>query len=146
MKRAWFKRIRVWGMSNFGLWGKTHVLPPCFVLPPFLVNLFNIFSWWLKSYGCWWLGAVIVFGSGVAGLSVPCPCAHSTHDCIHSSSPCFPTFTIMVLFILPISWNPHARFGLFDVSRRDEFSFLLCTAVLFIRVHRGFFILFPHDG
>ena len=34
--------------------------------------------------------AVIAFGSGVAGLSVPFPHAHSTHDCLHSSLPRFP--------------------------------------------------------
>ena len=50
----------------------------CF--PPSIVssNSFNVLFWVL--------GAVIVVG--VAGLSVPCPRAHSTHDCIHYPLPC----------------------------------------------------------
>ena len=60
--------------------GKTHVLPPCFVLPPSLVNLFIVLSNHLHGEWLVVVGVVIVFGSGVAGLSVPFPHAHSTHN------------------------------------------------------------------
>ena len=105
-------------MSNLGYGGKTHVLPPC-VFATFLV-LSNLFIACFVSWGViaeWLLvvEAVIVFGSGVAGLSVPCPCTHSTHDCIHSSLPCFPTFTggRGVRPFCPWSVLPHAGLGLF---------------------------------
>ena len=85
MKRAWFQRIRGGGCQTLVYGEKTHVLPPCVVCPPFL---FHQPLQWL-GFVCWgqlWLvvEVVIAFGSGVAGLSVPCSHAHSTHDCIHS--------------------------------------------------------------
>ena len=57
----------------------------------FLVSPTSSMTW----FCCWgqlWLvvKAVIDFGSGVVGLSVPFPCPHSTHDCIHSFLPRFP--------------------------------------------------------
>ena len=48
-----------WGMSNLGLWGKTHVLPPCFDLPSSLVssNLFIVLLWMVEVVIAewWWL-------------------------------------------------------------------------------------------
>ena len=51
--------------------GKTHVLPPCFVFPSSLVNLFIVFVEVV--------GAVMV-GSGVWQAVSPCPRVHSTRE------------------------------------------------------------------
>ena len=133
MKRAWFQRIRGGGCQTLVYGGKTHVLLPC-VFATFLV-LSNLFIACFVSWGViaeWLLvvEAVIVFGSGVAGLSVPCPHAHSTHDCIHSTLPTLPrlhspilavvcssssrlvlTFTTMVCSFSPWSLLPHVEVG-----------------------------------
>ena len=58
--------------------------------------------------------AVIVFGSGVVGLLVPCPHAHSTHDCIHSiplsrDLPCSPSRVSLRGLFVP-------SFGLFTLA------------------------------
>ena len=99
-ERGMIPKDKGWGMSNLGLWGKNPCVATLFVLPPFL---FHQPLQWLGFVvgGQLWLvvEAVIAFGSGVAGLSVPCPRAHSTHDCIHS--PLFHDSS------LPTFWDLH---------------------------------------
>ena len=65
------------------------------------------------------VGEFIVLGSGMAGLSVPCPHAHSTHDCLHS--------TLTRPSILPMA---HSLLGLF-VPHRGLFIFLTQRSVMF---------------
>ena len=98
--------------------GKTHVLPLClFCHLPLSTssNLFNVlFLGSSGSYDCSWLEAVIVFGSGVAGLSFPFPHAHSTHDYIHGISlsrdlPCSPSRISLLGLFVP-------SFGLFTLT------------------------------
>ena len=56
----------------------------------------------------------MVFGSGVVGLSVPFPHAHSTHDCIHSISLSRPSMLPILHSVCsfltqrPLSVLPHA--------------------------------------
>ena len=71
MKMAWFQRIRVWGMSNLGLWRGNPCVTTLFDFPSSLVtsNLFNVLwsSW--GSY-CW----VVVAMAGLSVLAhVPTP-------------------------------------------------------------------------
>ena len=101
MKRAWFQRIRGRGCQTLVYGEKTHVLPPClFCHLSCFTNLFNDL---VLLLGQLWLvvEVVIAFGSGVAGLSVPCPPAHCTHDCLHSTLPWLQS--PMVCWFLPIT-------------------------------------------
>ena len=136
MKMAWFQTIRGGGMSNLGLWGKNPCVTTLFCLPPSLVssNPFNVLFWVV--------GVVIVVG--VAGLSVPFPRAHSTHDCIHSPLPCLLGFwrcpfifltwrgSLFIRMLRPFSrWSvcSHVRSSTFMM---EVYSFLLSMACLFL--------------
>ena len=92
MKRAWFQRIRGGGCQTLVYGGKNPCVATLFVFPPFL---FHQPLQWLAfvAGGQLWLvvEAVIAFGSGVEGLSVPFPHAHSTHDFLHSTLPRLPS-------------------------------------------------------
>ena len=117
MKRAWFQRIRGGDVKPLfmgknpcfiTLWFSTFVICHPFVSSN-LVNLFNdlLGGWAVMATGG---GAVIAFGSGVAGLSVLCPHPHSTHD---------------IMLALPILL-PHALIhGLFTHSPRFWVCWLL---------------------
>ena len=63
-------------------------LSPFYLIHPLPTSL--MFCWVVEELWLLVVEAVMVFGSGVVGLSVPCPHAHSTHDCLHSSLPRFP--------------------------------------------------------
>ena len=68
-------------------------LSPFCLIQPLPTSL--MFCWVAEELWLLVVEAFMVFGSGVAGLSVPFPHPHSTHDCIHSplfhdsSLPCF---------------------------------------------------------
>ena len=74
MKRAWFQRIRGGGCQTLVYGGKHQCVATLFVFPPFL---FHQPLQWLGvvAGGKLWLvvEAIIAFGSGVVGLSVPFP-------------------------------------------------------------------------
>ena len=101
------------GVSNLGLWGKTHVLLPCGFLPllfchPFvssnLVNLFNaqlvVEQLWLRAF----IAEVVV----VVGGCQPYPIAHSTHVA-HSSPSHTPPWSVHSLTTIFGLLVPHAQ-------------------------------------
>ena len=101
-----------WGMSKKGLWGKKPCVATLFVFPPFL---FHQPLQWLGFVvgGQLWLvvEAVIAFGTGVAGLSVPCPHAHSTNDYLHSTLPRLPSPHGLLVPRILLFIHAQRRFG-----------------------------------
>ena len=114
---------------------------------------------WFCCWGKLWLvvEAVIAFGSGVAGLSVLFPHAHSTHDLPFTPFPprlgtlarvCSPS-SHRVLFVFPISYAsaclgiglhlPHVEVG--SVSSRTLHH---AGSGWFVRSSR--FVVHPHAG
>ena len=118
MKRAWFQRIRGGGCQTLVMGEKPMC---CHLVLFFHIPLSTSLLFWGVVEELWLLvvGAVIVLGSGVAGLSVPCPYAHSTHDCLHS--------TLTRPSILPMA---HSLLSLF-LPYRGLFIFLTQRSVLF---------------
>ena len=121
-------------MSNLGLWGKNPCVATLFVFPPFL---FHQPLQWLGfvAGGQLWLvvEAVISFGSGVAGLSVPFPHAHSTHDCLHSTLPRLPSPHGLLV--------PHV---LLFIHAQRRFGFLTPVRSQHRDAHSGRSTQFPH--
>ena len=101
------------------LWGKNPCVAtllnchPFFLIQPLPTSL--MFCWVAEELWLLVVGAVMVFGSGVAGLSVPFPHAHSTHD--FPFTPLHPgqfTFTATSVEARAEPWSvhlPHAEVG-----------------------------------
>ena len=85
-----------WGMSNLGSWGKkTHVLPPCFVFPSSLINLFIVLgsSWGVMAAGGWGSYGLWEWGGKTVSPFPTCPLCPWLPSLF---SPTFPIFTTMV--------------------------------------------------
>ena len=107
-------------------------LPPFFSYPTSLLLCFvscGVIVEWLLV-----VEAIIVFGSGVAGLSVPFPRAHSTHDCLHSTFPRLQSPWSVGFSRLPV--NPHTGFGLW-MSHTEMSSNSSCAPSFYSFAHIG---------
>ena len=125
-------KVKGWGMSNLGLWGKN----PC--VATFLVSPTSSMTW----FCCWgqlWLvvEVVIAFGSGVAGLSVPYPHSHSTHDFLHS------TLGLHLLHDAILPWPVHSHAKVSSVLLTHQLGALFVVHGLLFPYFAGC-VLYPH--
>ena len=101
-----------WGMSNLDLWGKNPCVATLLCLSHLPLSTSLLFWGVVEELWLLVVGAVIVLGSGVAGLPVLCPYAHSIHDLpftpLHS---CLFTFTAALVDCHAGQWSvvPHAK-------------------------------------